>query len=254
MNEILLMESVELAPTGQQLFDVLGTHEFIVPDGVFAVSAVATGAGRGHGGAGTSWRNEIPVTPGQILYVILNNNSLIRTESASGPNQLVALGSVANSTAGGKGGKAANTINDGGGDGGMGYATGGKGGAGGYTGQGGAGSDGGNGIPGTGGGGGGGARFKRTGAGGDLLGFGGGVWYMGQGASGRGGQTGTHTDLTLGYGGRGSFEDGRVGSSAYGGGGAGSNARGFVRIIWGPNRAFPNTNTGDQRVIRMEDL
>lgn len=245
MNEILLMESVELTPTGQQLYDVLGEHEFIVPDGVFAVSAVATGAGRGHGGAGTSWRNEIPVTPGQKLYALLGNHSYLRADSLNGTNLVVALGSLANSVAGGKGGKNANTINDGGGNGGIGIATGGKGGAGGYTGPGGNGSDGGNGLPGTGGGGGGGTRFKRAGTSGNLLGFGGGVWCMGQGANGRGGQSGTHTDLTLGYGGRGSFEDGRIGSSAYGGGGAGGSARGFVRIIWGPNRNFPNTRTED---------
>lgn len=245
MNEILLMELTKHAPTDQILFDTIDTHEFIVPDGVFSVSAVATGAGRGHGGAGTSWRNEISVQPGQKLYAIIDNHSVLRSDSPTGDDVLVALGSIAGSVVGGKGGKDANAINHGGGNGGTGAAAGGKGGAGGYTGPGGAGADGGSGATGSGGGGGGGARFKRVGSGGDLLGFGGGVWYMGQGSNGRGGQSGTHSDLTLGYGGRGSFEDGRVGNSAYGGGGSGSTSRGFVRIIWGPGRAFPDTNTED---------
>lgn len=254
MNELLLQETTKREPTGQILYDVLGTHEFTVPEGVFEVSTVATGAGRGHGGAGTSWRNAIPVSPGQKLYVILNNNSIIRSESASGPNELVALGSTSGSTAGGKGGKDANTINHGGGDGGNGAATGGKGGAGGYTGPGGAGYETGNGSAGLGGGGGGGARYKQSGTGGDFLGFGGGVWYLGLGSNGRGGRSGTLTDISLGRGGRGSFEDGNVGAPSYGGGGSGANACGFVRIIWGPGRAFPNTNTEDKPTVRMEEL
>lgn len=245
MNELLLQETSKREPTGQILYDVLGTHEFIVPDGVFEVSAVATGAGRGHGGAGTSWRNAIPVIPGQKLFIILNNNSIIRSESASGPNELVALGTTTGSTTGGKGGKDANTINHGGGNGGNGSVNGGKGGAGGYTGPGGAGYETGNGAPGIGGGGGGGARFKVTGNPTEYLGFGGGVWYMGIGANGRGGQAGTISTLAQGSGGRGSFESGQLGTSTYGGGGAGANARGFVRIIWGTNRFFPDTRTQD---------
>lgn len=65
-------------PTGQQEWIAVGSHEFVVPEGVLFVSAVAIGGGqgaynepRGRGGDGADlrWRNRIPVTPGETLTI-----------------------------------------------------------------------------------------------------------------------------------------------------------------------------------------
>lgn len=161
--------------------------------------------------------------------------------------------------------------------------SGGGGGAGGYTGNGGAGANyqcgsstplAGNGLGGGGGGGGvaygdnnGNGNFPSGGAGG------GGVGIMGQGANGAAGANGTTTgSITGGSGGSGGTaggngypvtflagtSGGNGGGYGAGGGGAatagsggpysrtsGAGGGGAVRLIWGDNRAFPSTNTGD---------
>ena len=162
-------------------------------------------------------------------------------------------------TGGGHGGRGA-TYNQGGGGGG----------AGGYTGDGGhagrlipTGSN--NGSDGAGGGGGGGGRDNQS-----YHGAGGGVGLLGAGSNGTGGTGGNVA--SSGTGGSGGGDGGNpvtlapVSNNAggafgglYGGGGAGAEraasggnadiagdgGHGGIRIIWGPNRAFPSTNTGD---------
>ena len=176
-------------------------------------------------------------------------------------------------------------VGDGGGDGGQGgikwtydsygAGAGGGGGAGGYVGAGGTGGKGGSsyqlqsapsgygpqgglGNPGQGGGGGG-----AGGAGSGSAG-GGGVGLLGQGADGTGGTKYTYNSSNptpMGGGGSGGADGGGTGASDpnggnggnYGGGGGsygnggpvGQSANGAVRIIWGPNRSFPSTNTAD---------
>ena len=150
------------------------------------------------------------------------------------------------------GGSGGSYTGDGGGNGGNGGSTaggglyeGGGGGAGGYSGNGGNGGGGdgtsnpqnagvgGAGGDGSGGGGGGGAY------GGDYVG--GGTEPHGEGASGLG--CGLNNAVSC----NGSGQPGSVvGDHAYGGGGSGNGVagnNGIVRIIWGPGRGFPSTNT-----------
>ena len=162
-------------------------------------------------------------------------------------------------------------IGDGGGNGGKGgrdsYNTAGGGGAGGYSGNGGDGQDNINStIPtdGSGGAGGGGSTGNRDSS--LYGGSGGGVGLLGEGTSGAAGSFDSNDGSTsinrAGKGGSGGTDGdyGSGGSTAgnFGGGGrsglqfsngnvtAGSSgASGGVRIIWGPNRSFPSTNTGD---------
>ena len=162
-------------------------------------------------------------------------------------------------------------IGDGGGNGGKGgrdsYNTAGGGGAGGYSGNGGDGQDNINSTlatDGSGGAGGGGSTGNRDSS--LYGGSGGGVGLLGEGTSGAAGTFDSNDGGTsinrAGKGGSGGT-DGDYGSSGstagnFGGGGrsglqfsnsnvtAGSaGASGGVRIIWGPNRSFPSTNTGD---------
>lgn len=186
-------------------------------------------------------------------------------------------GGPASFTAGGAGGS---YVGDGGGNGGAGGGSngsttgGGGGGAGGYSGAGGAGGNGAAGGDGVGGGGGGGAAggSSDTGGGGggvnvyglsfinELVNFYGGYGGAYGGADGWGGFGGSGgNDSTLAL-------PNIISSNApaysttlksipgnFGGGSAGADnsnlemgggAPGFVRIIWGPNRAFPSTNVG----------
>jgi hypothetical protein len=162
-------------------------------------------------------------------------------------------GGNATITVGGTGGTVIH--GDGGGSGGNGgswgnsdYYFGAGGGAGGYSGAGGAGAQGGtpstgrNGGNGSGGGAGGGATMTSGSAGG-----GGGVGILGEGTSGAGG-TPSNPDRD-GKGGSGGTDGSGSGvGGIYGGGYRGgqvSTSTGAVRIIWGADRAFPSTNTGD---------
>ena len=265
-------------PTGGRLFTTIGTTYWTVPDNVAYISVVCIGGGAG-GHAGTStttggsggggalaYKNNILVTPGEILLVTVGHGGSggLRSvdslgvsggiSSISRENGTVLCsaggGSAGTASAGGAGGTV--IVGDGGGAGGAGvYAVAAGtsgGGAGGYSGTGGAGTSNTTGNAGTGGGGGSGGKSSNTAGGG-----GGGVGLYGLGANGAG---------TAGGGGGGSGgTDGTtyVGASTggngglYGGGGGssddtgtttstgGDGGQGAVRIIWSDGRSFPST-------------
>lgn len=235
MLEQLMMVSGKVSPVGQvEYSQAIGTIEVVIPSDVISVCGVVVALGGSHqyggNGGGLSWRNNIPVTPGETLYytVTATLSGLYRNgDHITGEILLLA-------SSNGKGGKAADPINDGGGNGGAGsrdqyYRSG--GGAGGYTGNGGK-YGGQAGWSGSGsGGGGGGGHGRTTGA----IRPGGGVGLKGQGANG----------LGIGSDGPGNPGSGGIGAN-YGGGGDPNN-RGIsgLRLIWGPNRAYPSTNTAD---------
>jgi len=263
------------APAGQVLFDTVGTHTFIVPDGVDSVCAVAVGGGQGgaytwsnYGGAGggLAWVNDIPVTAGEEITVVVgaggsvgsNNGNAGGDSYFKSPSICRGQGGQSNRV-GGSYTASSSYGTHGGGNGGSANAYG-AGGAGGYTGKGGD-----SGQNGSGGGGGGGTYYSST----YGQGAGGGVGLQGQGNSGLAGYHGPNGltgNNTAGYGGQGGSggEDGDFGENAnssnggvvnhainggkFGGGGGGSGTswgggsggQGGVRVIWGENRSFPN--------------
>lgn len=269
--------SVQFAVTGQQTFTTMGSVSWTVPANVTSISAVVVGGGgggcsstsggSGGGGGDLRWMNNISVTPGETLIVaVAPNGALGGSEGGTAGGESVVArenwtyivsaqgggGGRTSANGGSPGGKTGTSSqiggNIGGGNGGgVGIlstttsTTSGGGGAGGYSGVGGdqgtglvSGSSG----QGGGGGGGGGAGSGSTG------GNGGGVGLLGQGAGGAGGAPGA----------AGSPGSANATGQYYGAGGRGSDGSGFnssagqqgaVRIIWGPNRAFPSTNTGD---------
>ena len=241
--------------------------------------ARANNAATGAGGGGLGWKNGIAVTPGQAYTVVVGAGGNIGTNLGGngGTSYFIStntvlggggLGAVANSSSNRAGG---NFVGDGGGVGGIGAgrrntsSAGGGGGAGGYAGAGGRGG----GISGdSGAGAGGGGGGGGFGGSGDTAGAGGGVGILGQGANGGAG-TNSNTDGGGGGGGSGGGNATRFGTNvgdvystnarstpgAYGGGASGGDntasyevntgGGGAVRIIWGPNRAFPSTGTGN---------
>lgn len=278
--EVISTFTSQVDPTsdsGQALYTAPGTHTWICPANVYQVDVVCIGGGgsgwysgsggAGGGGGGLGYVNSIPVTPGQSYTVVVGdggivdaiNSTTISYGTNGGDSYFISTGTVR----GGGGNKAANW-NDGGaggdyfplgGNGGNGGsrtqgAGAGGGGAGGYSGNGGnGGADyGGGGLAGTGGGagGGGGGDFSYAG------GCGGGTGVLGEGVSGLGGAGSISVSAGGGNGGSGGVNGGASNAGVYGGGGGGSDgpaagapASGAVRIIWGPGRAFPSTNTGD---------
>jgi len=267
---------------GEAVFTSVGTTNWTVPNGVTSISAVTIGGGgggaigdpsnygSGGSGGGLAYGNNISVTPGESLTVIVGDGGA--SASGTGPiagnngedsilrrsatDLLVGgqgLGGVYNTAV--AGGTSTGTERDGGftgGVGGKGYWTAGGGGAAGYSASGGDGpdtlangadADGGNGS----GGGGGGGEASSAVAGG-----GGGVEVFGEGSSGAGGSGDVASGGIGGSGG----QDGQTGSAGgaggvRGGGGggdgtsgiSGSGGSGAVRIIWGESRSFPSTNT-----------
>ena len=251
---------------GEVIFTSPGTHDWTVPAGVTAVSAVVVGAGGGGansgagGGGGLAYANDIPVSPGQTIAITVGaggsfgggTSSFGSAVSATGgkegrgPDNGPAHAGAGGAPEGGDGGGAGGDAGPAGGRGG--------GGAGGYNGRGGySNSNGGGNNSGSNGQGGGGAGGVYSGGPGKktLGGGGGGVGLYGVGPSGTspstdgagggggsGGQDGDNaTELYAGNGGR------------YGGGGgasdgdlhyAGDGAPGAVRVIWGPGRSFPD--------------
>lgn len=264
--------------TGQDIYTTPGTYNWICPIGVTSISAVCVGGGgsgaigdgsnygSGGSGAGLAYGNNIPVTPGETLTIVVGSGGTAKTGSTQagndGGNTTIARSSTillngergrggiyAIAVAGGASSGTARTGGGTGGVGGRGFWVGGGGGAAGYSGNGGAAADtnasGNNadGSPGTGGGGGGGE------AGGPRAGGGGGVGIFGEGANGAGG-TG---DITDGGNGGSGGTDGATGTSsgnggAYGGGGGGvqtsgttgAGGNGAARIIYGSNRSYPS--------------
>ena len=274
--------SLTPVPTGQVAFTSPGSYYWTVPDNVTSVSAVAIGgggggsastlasngvSGGGGGGGGLGWAT-FSATPGDTWNIIVGAGGAggagagSNNATAGGQSYINIGGSLVVRGLGG----AKGVYNDisglasggaysggGGGTGGQGGAGsngntgGGGGGAGGYSGAGGRGASGttySSGTAGSGGGGGG-----STGANGFTTKVnwgGGGVGILGQGSSGGYTATGQNVAGQPGSGGTGQlFGGGGAGAeddSAAGGAGGGSGA---VRIIWGQNRAYPSTNTGD---------
>lgn len=269
-----LAASSRKVPVGDELFPSSPSDQtFVVPAGVYYISAVAIGGGAfpvnrfGGGGGGLGWVGQIAVTPGETLTVRVGVGG-VNISSPNGGDSYVKRG--ATTLVAGYGGQSNGTgggyVGDGGGNGGTGGSPytatgtangGGGGGAGGYTGNGGNGGNGGissptNGSAGTGGGaGGGGGGYYSSGSNYRGGGGGGGVGVLGAGVSGNGGTSG-------GGGGGGSggssgtsgFNGGSAGAPGTYGGGAGaptfpdgivySGQQGAVYIIYGPNRSYPN--------------
>ena len=261
--------------TGQTAYTSAGTFSWTCPAGVFYVNVVAVGGGgggssnatfaAGGGGGGLGWINNYAVTPGSSYAVTVgvagtggNNASGVSGGNSFFVNTSTVCGfggSAGNNTGGVGGSGGACFPSTQGGQGGTGGSntttTGGGGGAGGYTGNGGVGGGastaGSAGTGGAGGGGGGANTFNTRGGGG------GGVGILGAGTSGTGGATGSSGGVGVGGSGGGNGSVSGAGG-AYGGAGGGGDttnqiggagSTGAVRIIWGPGRAFPSTNTGD---------
>jgi hypothetical protein len=231
--------TVNLVVPGQSQYTSSGTYTWTCPAGVTSVSAVCVGGGAssgsatGGGGGALRYVTSYSVTPGNNYTVVVGgasgSSSVFGMTAGGGSGQ--SGGSGSGGTGGGSGGSGGST---------GGYGKGGGGGAGGYTGNGGSGGygangsvDGGPGAAGSGGAGGGG-----SGAYGGNGGGGGGVGILGAGSSGSSigccGQPGR--------GGSGGNNGSGNNGGSYGGGGAsyGSGSGGAVRIIWGPNRSYPN--------------
>jgi hypothetical protein len=294
------VEDTSRIDPGEIIFtsSISDNYQWVVPQGVSRISMVCIGSGGrgatwrylssyysggGGGGGGLGYKNNVAVTPGEILIINVGNiASLYVTNTTSSVSRqdgtLLCAGygggnAPSNTRGSGPGGM---FFGDGGGRGGVGgynyQATnsgGGGGGAGGYSGAGGRGGGWANqsgtwrlfsGTSGAGGGGAGGntgnntAQFVRGGAGG------GGVGHSGEGVSG----SSTTTSYRGGRGGSGgaagsdgdTTRAGQGGSFGGGGGGGagggltytrayGAGMPGVVRIIWpGDRRRFPSTNVG----------
>lgn len=255
---------------GQAEYLTAGTYNITVPEGVYSWCCVAVQGGQGgssrYGGPGgrLRWTNDIPVSPGEILTVVVGaggagvkggnvlapGNPGIDTTISRGSTVLFssafALSGSIGGGAGGAGGGPYASTNDANGGGG--------GGAGGYSGNGGNGGGTG-GLPataGTGGAGGGGGR--RDSATLDDGGEGGGVGVRGEGASGAAGSTaagdggfGSNATLVVnGAGGGGGYwvdEGEPAGGVELPGAGGGPGA---FRAMWGTGRAYPSTRTADE--------
>lgn len=245
----------------------------------FVVSGGTTGGGSGGGGGGLGWANNIAVTPGSTYTIVVGAGGAVTTVGTAGTSGGNSYFIDSSTCIGYGGSRAAGILTIGaggnyfpsggaGGSGGLGISStsavcAGGGGAGGYTGSGGIGGNWGNsGTAGAGGGGGGGAGGTNTSTGGQWWqgGGGGGTGPYGSGTSGAGGvyqSTVSANPQIQGGGGSSGSGGSRVGyGGTFGGGGAGQNGSwggignaagggGCVRLIWGPNRAFPSTNTGD---------
>jgi hypothetical protein len=271
----LLAPSGEAVP-GQVAFTI--SDSWVVPVDVTSISAMCVGAGGGGGGSedidetgggggggGLAYVNDIAVTPGETLTITVGtggNGGGIGRNGAAGGTTFISRGATTlvsagggsggvNRGAGGAGGGVTLGSGGTGGNGGNGSNrntnnAGGGGGAGGYSGNGGKGGDHNsttNATSGSGGGGGGGGGGTSN-----TARSGGGVGLQGEGTSGAAGTTNVS-------GGGGSGGASGTGSGGlYGGGGrgaageensGGAGANGAARIIWGSDRAYPSTSTGD---------
>lgn len=273
----------EPIPNGQAQYTAAGTYSWIAPANVTLVSVVCIGGGgggvynaNGPGGAGGGslrYKNLIPVIPGQSYTVVVGAGGLRGSSRGFIGNPSYFINGSTCYAIGGQGavvrGTVPNTepvgtnVGDGGGDGGPRIASSGTqnaaggSGAGGYSGNGGPGGGGGSsGTSGSGGGGGGGGSGS-TGSANQKGGCGGGVGLLGQGSNGGGGPAGVAG--TSGSGGSGApyqqvLNQVQPVATSYGAG-AGSydnnsailmtGGVGAVRLIWGENRYFPSTNTGN---------
>lgn len=252
---------------GQQAFTIVGTFKFIVPPATYFMSWVLVAGGdRGKspisgegtaGGKGGNLRyiNDLPVTPGEELTVVVPNTGEPAVLKRGSVVLLTTTTPIGNGPYGGIVGGG-----DGGDGGGAptpnGWAGGGGGGAGGYSGKGGNGGtyvngNAGNGQSGNGGSGAGGGTGSGTPSfavrGG---GPGGGVGLSGEGPSGvansGGGSGGISGTIPSGVYGGGGGRYGGGGGGAGKEGGEGLGAQGAARSIWGYGRTFPSTRTADE--------
>lgn len=259
-----------------------GTYTWTCPIGVHSVSVVCVGGGGGgmHGsygnptggcGGGLGYKNNIAVTAGTSYTVVVGNRGSKQDHDGNpsatdgGDSYFISAatvkggGGAKHSTSGG-----GTYVGDGGGNGGNGASGsnsgygGGGGGAGGYSGNGGNGGSTSSATSGTGGAGGGGKgggtspNYEYGGGGGGGVGLQGegtsGAAASSNGTGGSGGSGGTNGGSNVSQnsaGGGGSEGGGGGGVWSYANNGGGNGGVGAVRIIWGENRAFPNTNTED---------
>ena len=249
MLETLMAHSAPILHGGQVVFEgSLPMNQqwiYTVPDGVTSICVVAVGCG-GSGGGSLSYRNDIPVTPGERLIVRIDARHGTYAGVLRNRDFLCYARNGWKEGYGALGGKDLDAINDGGGNGGRAYVgsngdTTAGGGAGGYTGKGGDGGSNYNvlGQNGQGGGGAGGTGVQT----GNIVNSrnGGGVGLNGIGPNGVAAQNSHGT--------AGSNGDG----VKYGGGSGYPNYSiagflpgvGAVRIIWGPGRPTPPYNAPD---------
>ncbi|CAA0103640.1 hypothetical protein [Zhongshania aliphaticivorans] len=208
---ILMMLAGVSTPVGQQAYTTGSAHSFIVPSGVYLISVVAVGqgggTGGGTGGAGGAlvWRNNIAVTPGETLSINILSDALIQRGATILLKAKAAINNFAGTLAGSEG-------YDAGYSGAAGTASYYAGGAGKYTANGDL-------SP----------TSYKGGSGIDLLGD---NTYTPGASSPNGGVTGGAGADFGGGAGRGFSTSGAQGKAG-------------LRIIWGPDRAYPSTNTGD---------
>lgn len=121
----------------QQVFDTPGNFTYVIPAGVTSISAVAVGggggggdglytysnqfndvmcsAGGGGGGGALAYTNNIPVTPGQTIYITVGAGGSTNGNGAAGGNSFVSTTSTSQASAvvaarGGSGGSRAVTV------------------------------------------------------------------------------------------------------------------------------------------------
>ena len=245
----------------------------------YTSSSTYTFAMGGGAGGALVWLNDVTVTPGESISVQVGasgQDGAYYSGSTSGGTSFFKDTSTIRAYGGAPGryntdlSGATYTVSTsygtyGGGNGGgvnkyasSGYGPAGGGGAGGYSGNGGDGRDDyvSKGDDGSGGGGAGGGASSNATYVDHISGGGGGVAPYGEGSSGTG-----NTDGSAGGGSGGDDSavptnvDGTQAGGNYGGGGggksssywgynAGNGGQGVVRVIWGPSRAFPSTNVG----------
>lgn len=100
-----LMMAATVPPRGQQIYGSPGTFSFVVPVGVISICCACVGPGgsaftyigsstildASGGGGAIAWTNNIPVTPGETLTVVIGaGGSENRTELRRGSTVLVA--------------------------------------------------------------------------------------------------------------------------------------------------------------------
>ena len=104
---------------GQSAWTTPGTHTWTVPNNVFRISAVAVGgggggtsarystatntliAGAGGAGGGLAYKNNIAVTPGQTVTIVVGDGG---SQGADGGDSILTVGSISFTAGGGEGG------------------------------------------------------------------------------------------------------------------------------------------------------
>ena len=267
---------------GQWTRTTPGSYTWTCPANITSVSVACCGGGgggcyysnnnsswtyamNGGSGGGLGWKNNISVTPGQNYDVVVGAGGDSGLYSGSpiaqdgGTSYFISISTV--SGGGGAGGRYTTTITggtytgDGGGNGGsaqyhLNYNSGpaGGGGAGGYSGNGGNGRQDNTSYAAAAGSGGGAGGYDSITANKESSG-GGGVGYLGKGTTGtsqsQGGSGGNAGGTTTSNQNGGDYGGGGGGASSIYWADGGNGGDGFVRIIWGGNRVFPDTNTAD---------